>query len=266
MIRIAVLFTVASVAFAAAAEEAAITLAGPAMGTTYRVTLARGLPGMTAGEVHREIEAVVARIDRALSTWRDDSDASRFNRAAAGEWVAVSAELVAVVKIARKVNVESQGFFDITATRSGRATGMHHLESRHSPPSVRKQIDGLTIDLGGIGPGYAVDEIGRRLAECGSSDHLVELGGEVRAWGSRADGGKWLVRLRRGDATSLEGDVIELSIGEAVATATVRPGRSPIDPRTGQVVQTTRRSATVRRPSCAEADAWAVATLILGRP
>jgi thiamine biosynthesis lipoprotein len=266
MIRIAVLFTVTSVAFAAAAEEAAITLAGPAMGTTYRVTLARGLPGMTAGEAHREIEAVLARIDRALSTWRDDSDASRFNRAAAGEWVAVSADLVAVVEIARKVHAESRGAFDITATRSGPAAGMHHLESRHSPPSVRKQIDGLTIDLGGIGPGYAVDEIGRRLAECGSSDHLVELGGEVRAWGSRADGGKWRVRLRNGDATSLEGGVIELSAGEAVATATARPGRSPIDPRTGRVVQTTRGSATVRRPTCAEADAWAVATLILGRP
>jgi thiamine biosynthesis lipoprotein len=266
MIRIAVLFTVTSVAFAAAAEEAAITLAGPAMGTTYRVTLARGLPGMTAGEAHREIEAVLARIDRALSTWRDDSDASRFNRAAAGEWVAVSADLVAVVEIARKVHAESRGAFDITATRSGPAVGMHHLESRHSPPSVRKQIDGLTIDLGGIGPGYAVDEIGRRLAECGSSDHLVELGGEVRAWGSRADGGKWRVRLRHGDATSPEGNVIELSAGEAVATATARPGQSPIDPRTGRVVQTTRGSATVRRPTCAEADAWAVATLILGLP
>jgi thiamine biosynthesis lipoprotein len=266
MIRIAVLFTVTSVAFAAAAEEAAITLAGPAMGTTYRVTLARGLPGMTAGEAHREIEAVLARIDRALSTWRDDSDATRFNRAAAGEWVAVSADLVAVVEIARKVHAESRGAFDITATRSGPAAGIHHLESRHSPPSVRKQINGLTIDLGGIGPGYAVDEIGRRLAECGSSDHLVELGGEVRAWGSRADGGKWRVRLRHGDATSPEGDVIELSAGEAVATATSRPGRSPIDPRTGRLVQPTSRSATVRRPSCAEADAWAVATLILGRP
>ena len=268
MIRIALLFTVTSVAFAAAAEEAGITLAGPAMGTTYRVTLVRGVPGMTAGEVHREVEAVLARIDRALSTWRDDSDATRFNRAAAGEWVAVSAELVAVVEIARKVNAESRGAFDITAAAaaSGRATGMHHLESRHSPPSFRKQIDGLTIDLGGIGPGYAVDEIGRRLAECGSSDHLVELGGEVRAWGSRADGGKWRVRLRRGDATSPEGNVIELSAGEAVATATARPGQSPIDPRTGRVVQTTRGSATVRRPTCAEADAWAVATLILGLP
>ena len=272
MIRAAILFTVMSVAVAAAAEDTAITLTGPAMGTTYRVTLARGVPGMNAGEAHREIEAVLARIDRALSTWRDDSDASRVNRAPAGEWVAVSADLVAVVEIARKVNAESQGAFDITATRSGRdtlsgrAAGMQHLESRHSPPSIRKRIDGLTIDIGGIGPGYAVDEIGRRLAECGSSDHLVELGGEVRAWGSRSDGEQWRVRLRHGDATSPEGDVIELSAGEAVATATARPGRSPIDPRTGRVVQATRGSATVRRPSCAEADAWAVAALVLGLP
>ena len=224
--------------------------------------------GMTAGEAHREIEAVLARIDRALSTWRDDSDASRFNRAVAGEWVVVSADLVAVVEIARQVNAESRGAFDITAAGagSGRGAGMHHLESRHAPPSVRKQSDGLAIDLGGIGPGYAVDEIGRRLAECGSSDHLVELGGEVRAWGTRADGGKWRVWVRHGDATSPQGGVIELSAGEAVATATARPGRSPIDPRTGRVVQTTRGSATVRRPSCAEADAWAVATLVLGPP
>ena len=98
MIRIAVLFTVASVAFAAAAEEAAITLAGPAMGTTYRVTLARDVPGMTRGEVHREVEAVLVRIDRALSTWREDSDASRLNRAAVDEWVDVAPDLVEVVE------------------------------------------------------------------------------------------------------------------------------------------------------------------------
>jgi ACR3 family arsenite transporter len=37
-------------------------LAGPAMGTTYRVTLAADIPGMTRGEVHRDVEAVLARI------------------------------------------------------------------------------------------------------------------------------------------------------------------------------------------------------------
>jgi thiamine biosynthesis lipoprotein len=250
---------------AATAEEDAVTFAGPAMGTTYRVTLVRGVPGLRDGEVHREVEAVLARLDCALSTWRDDSDASRLNRAPAGEWVAVSADLVAVVEIARRVHAESQGAFDITAAPagSGRPAGMRHLESRAAPPSIRKRRDGLAIDLGGIGPGFAVDAIGVRLAELGSTDHLVELGGEVRAWGHRADGGKWRVRLRSADAKTPPGEVIELAAGEAVATSTVRPGRSPLDPRTGRVVESRRGAATVRGASCAEADARAVATLVL---
>lgn len=273
MIRVAVLPSalascIVAVAVAAAAEETTITLAGPAMGTTYRVSLARGVSSMRVGEVHREVEVVLGRIDRALSTWRDDSDASRFNRAPAGEWVAVAAELVAVVEIARRVHADSQGAFDITAAPagSGRPTGMQHLESRRTPPSIRKHVDGLTIDLGGIGPGFAVDEIGRRLADIGSTDHLVELGGEVRAWGRRADGGKWRVRVRPGGAPRPDDDVIELTPGEAAATSTVRPGQSPVDPRTGQVVQARSGSVTVHRPSCAEADAWAVASLVLGLP
>jgi thiamine biosynthesis lipoprotein len=90
------------------------TLAGPAMGTTYRVTLAADMPGMTRGEVHREVEAVLARIDRAASTWRADSDASRFNRAAVGDWVTVSADLLSLVQTARAIHERSETAFDIT--------------------------------------------------------------------------------------------------------------------------------------------------------
>ncbi|MFM8704311.1 MAG: hypothetical protein ACKOHG_10715, partial [Planctomycetia bacterium] len=54
-----------------------------------------------------------------------------------------------------------------------------------------------------------------------------------------------------------------LAAGAARATSPARPGRSPLDPRTGRVVESTRGSAPVRGDSCAEADAWAVATLVL---
>jgi thiamine biosynthesis lipoprotein len=264
------------------AGETEATFAGPAMGTTYRVTLARGVPGMTRGEVHREVEAVLVRIDRALSSWREDSDASRLNRAAADEWVEVAPELVEAVELARRIHEASADAFDITAApllrlhrgspsdadvaRALERVGMRHLESRASPPAIRKRMAGVEIDLGGIGPGYAVDEIGARLTALGSTDHLVELGGEVRAWGLRPDGGKWRVRLRHGAASGPERHVIELAAGEAVATSTARPGRSPVDPRTGRVVAGALGSATVRGSSCAMADAWAVAALVLDLP
>lgn len=236
------------------------TFAGPAMGTTFRVTLARAIPGMTTGEVHREVERVLTRLDRALNTWRADSDVSRFNRAAAGEWVEVVDDLVAVVEIARKVHTDSHGAFDITFAPpgSGRPFGMQHVETRQSPAALRKDLAGIAIDLGGIGPGYGVDAIGGRLRELGSTAHLVELGGEVRAWGRRADGTAWRVAVNAG------GRVVELADGLAIATATARPGRTPIDPRTRRVVNATAPSAVVRAPSCAAADAWAVAALVLG--
>jgi thiamine biosynthesis lipoprotein len=227
------------------------------MGTTYRATLARDIRGLTQGEVHREIEAVLARLDRALSTWRSDSDASRFNRAEAGEWVTVSPDLVAIVMIARRVHDDTRGAFDLTAA-AGAVAGMHLVEIRMQPPSLRKARDHVALDLGGIGPGYAVDMIGERLVALGSTDHLVELGGEVRAWGSRTVREPWRVALR--DTSG----VVDLAPGEAIATSTARPGRSPIDPRTGRVVTPQSPSATVRATTCAEADARAVARLVLG--
>jgi thiamine biosynthesis lipoprotein len=254
------------------------TLAGPAMGTTYRVTLGAIPPGLSRGEVHREIEAVLARIDQAANTWRADSDASRFNRAAAGSWVAVGADLVAIVEIARGVHARSDGAFDITiapllrlppgdGSQRDRAValklvGMQHVESRASPPALRKRMDGVEIDLGGIGPGYAVDRIGGRLVELGSASHLVELGGEVRAWGTRPDGSRWGVVLRGQQGGDGEGAVVDLAPGEALATATSRPGRPPVDPRTGAVVRDAPMSASVQAATCAEADAKAVAMLI----
>jgi len=272
------------------------TFAGPAMGTIYRVTLAADIPGMTSGEVHRDVEAVLARIDRAASTWRNDSDASRFNRAAANEWVMVSADLLTLVETAREIHDQSDGAFDITvgplvrlwsggarepsdaAIAEARAcVGMRLLETRPPAaadgPALRKTCGGVEIDVSGIAPGYAVDCIGERLLELGSTAHLVELGGEVRAWGQPSEGRPWRVHLRAAEAGDGKSREIDLGDGVAVATSTRRPGRSPIDPRRGRPVGATSsarsgrsgRSTTVRAASCAAADAWAVAAIVLGR-
>ena len=268
------------------------TIAGPAMGTTYRVSLTADIPGMTRGEVHRDVEAVLARIDRASSTWRNDSDASRFNRAAAGEWVTVSADLLTLVATANDIHEQSDRAFDITVgplvrlwsggalepsaaaiADARRCVGMPLVESRpataEAGAALRKSRAGVEIDLSGIAPGYAVDCIGERLLELGSRAHLVELGGEVRAWGQPSEGRPWRVRLRDVDAGGGQPQEIDLADGMAMATSTCRPGRSPIDPRTGRPVASfsagmSRRTAIVRAATCAEADAWAVAAVVLG--
>ena len=242
-------------------------LAGPAMGTTYRVTLAAEIPGLERSAVHREVEALLAEIDRAASTWRRDSDISRVNTAVPGEWIPVADHLVKILEIARAVHDRSRGAFDVTATDvTGRPVGMRHVETRREPPAVRLLVAGVAIDLGGIGPGYAVDALGARLTAFGSTGHLVSLGGEIRAWGTAAPGEPWRVRIAAAStpAAPVPPRIVDLSSGQALGTSTVRPGRSPIDPRTGDPIAGPVRSLTALAPTCAEADAWAVAALVLG--
>ena len=253
------------------------------MGTTYRVTLAADIPGLSRGEVHLAIEKVLARIDRGASTWREDSDVSRFNSAAAGEWVEVGEDLMRLVEIARGVHAETDGSFDITIrpllqlwknapgalppeqeiAAARWLVGMQLVESRAGgPAALRKTRPGVELDLGGIGPGYGVDCIGERLLDLGSAAHLVELGGEARSWGKRPDGQTWRVAVVSGGEADHR--VIELAPGEAIAWSTIRPGRSPIDPRTGRPPATAARTAIARASSCAVADARAVAAAIGG--
>jgi FAD:protein FMN transferase len=270
------------VAAVAARADELPSFAGPAMGTTYRVTLARLPGGMASGEVHREVERVLECIDRAASTWRADGDAARFNAAPANEWVDVEADLVAILDAARAIHDHSDGAFDVTVMPLVRLwressppepaalaaacdrVGMRFVETRSADGrfAARKIRAGVEIDLAGIAPGYAVDVIGARLAELGSDAHLVELGGEVRAWGRHPAGRPWRVRLS--PANDTEPRAFDLEPGVALATSTIRPGGGAIDPRTGHRAEATHgRAATVIADSATEADAWAVAAVVL---
>jgi thiamine biosynthesis lipoprotein len=262
------------------------TIAGPAMGTTWRVTLGGPVAAMTTGEVHREIDGVLRRIDRAASTWREDSDVSRFNRAAAGEWIEVAPDLAAIIDVARHVHERSNGGFDITVAplvrlwRSERPppddavaaalgrVGMQLVEARSArdghPAAIRKTVAGVELDLDGIAPGYAVDRVGELLVSLGSRGHLVELGGEVRAWGVRSADTPWRVAVQSTATSHADTRSVCLAAGQALATSTIRTSGGVIDPRTGRIVKRSTRSATVLAESCAEADAWAVASLVLG--
>ena len=90
------------------------------------------------------------------------------------------------------------------------------------------------------------------------------LGGEARAWGRQASGERWqvIVPQTAGAAPA----TLQLSPGEAIAFATPRPGRSPIDPRTGQPVAAEPRPVMVRSTSCSRADALAVAAAVDAQP
>ena len=53
----------------------------------------------------------------------------------------------------------------------------------------------ISIDVDGVAPGYAAGVLSQWLTANGFADHLVEIGGEMRASGHRPDGGGWRVGI-----------------------------------------------------------------------
>lgn len=273
-------------------------LSGAVFGTTFSVKVVSPSSApideqAAAQTIQRELNA----IDASMSTWKDDSELSRLNRAQVGQAVVVSPPLFAVLDLAAQVHTASGGAFDVTVgplvnrwgfgpdgrpssapTDAELATlrasvGQSHLVLDPAGPTATRQVDGLSADLSAIAKGYAVDRVSQALRDLGHDRHMVEIGGEIRASGENGDGRPWRIAIEKPDSLARTPfDVVGLS-DEAMATSgdyrnvVELDGQRlshTIDPRTGRPVTHGLASVTVVAPTCAAADAWATALSVLG--
>jgi thiamine biosynthesis lipoprotein len=271
---------------------------GDTEGTTFHVTVSSLPPQVSRTQVQAAIDAVLAEVDVHLSTYRPDSEISRFNASSSTDWLPASAALLTVITEAQRVSRESKGAFDVTVgplvdlwgfgkavgepgripsaaeiATARESLGFDKLDLREMPPAIRKRSPALRMDVAGIAPGYAVDRICRSLERLGVRDAIVEIGGEVRAWGRHPDGRPWRAAVEM----PLAGErrpytLVELN-GMAVSTSgdyrdyRIVGGRRishTFDPRTGAPVTHGLASVTVLHASAMTADAYATTLMVLG--
>jgi len=242
------------------------------------------------------LDVLLVAPDR-MSTWKADSELSSFNRHASTEPFPLSPETLTVLRLAREVSLATAGAFDVTVGPLVDAWGFGPGPDPAAVPSAEtiaalreqvgfeqlaldeaagvavKALPGLEVDLSAIAPGYAADLIAERLRAAGFARHLIEVGGELRVAGRNPDGTLWRIAIERPQAERRETQrVLELT-DVAVATSGdyrdfyeldgVRYSHT-IDPATGSPVRHSLVSATVLHESCALADAWATAMMVLG--
>jgi thiamine biosynthesis lipoprotein len=177
------------------------------MGTVVEVTLI-GESEEEAKKAALQAFQEIKRIESLMSPWIESSDISRMNRSAGKNWRKVSPETMEVIKTAQKISGLSGGGFDVTVAplvelwRGAREKGI--------PPSneeVRKTLnlvnfkelsvdpgrgvylrkERMSVDLGGIAKGYAVDKAFERLRSLGYKNLIINAGGDLRAGGSKSD-------------------------------------------------------------------------------
>ena len=273
------------------------SFSGQTMGTTYAIKL-RGMPeAFDLQLAQKSIDGIFERINSRMSTYREDSELSLFNRSQSTDWMTVSSETVHVIREAVRISTLTHGAFDVTigplvnlwgfgpdsepitipsekVIREKLASvGYQHLHFRDAPPAIRKDESRIQIDLSAIAKGYAVDQVVEFLESKDVPHFLVEVGGELRGQGLNAEGLPWKVAIEK--PTSNERAIHHVLNLESRAMATSGDYRNffqrngqrfshTINPQTGQPVTHQLASVTVLRTSCMEADALATGLLVLG--
>ena len=182
---------------ACAPKQHTESLAGRTMGTTYSIRIADAALGQAGlARLQAEVDAVLAEVNRQMSTYQPDSEIARFNRAGANEPLVVSADFLRVVRWGLELAEATGGAFDPTVgalvnlwgfgpdgaisqrpdpeqIKAARQTvGYRHL-SISADGALAKDIPGLKLDLSAIAKGFGVDQVAtlfrRRICRISSS-------------------------------------------------------------------------------------------------
>ena len=243
-----------------------------------------------AEKAGRIAEAEAKRIEIKFSRYREDSVVAQINRSNGAE-IALDPETAQLIDFAAQCYDTSGGRFDITSgilRRIWRFDGSDNLPTEHQIRCLKKLIgwkkaswrnprlrllQGMEIDLGGLGKEYAVDRALGLIRDFTPAPVLVNFGGDLRVSGPRADGTRWRIAIESTDLIGTPAGMLEITNG-ALATSGdarrfllkdgVRYGHI-LNPLSGRPVTGAPRSVTVAAPTCIEAGMLATLAMLNGR-
>lgn len=257
--------------------ENRLTFSHRAMHTNVEIVVQHedaGVAAQAARAAFREVD----RLEALLSHYVENSDVNRVNRLSANETAIVDDDVIRCLRFAQRAYELTDGAFNSTIgdlikagkhENTGASEGFlsklttpRMLELNEEAHSVKVLQEGMSIDLGGIGKGYAVDAAADVLAEWGIQRAIIHGGASsIRALQPPNEKNGWPVVLRNPVDESVI-DRLELA-NEAMSCSGLQQGGHIINPFTGQAV-TNRIACWVRLPeNAAMCDALSTAAMIM---
>jgi FAD:protein FMN transferase len=271
-------------------------LQGSTMGTTYHITIS----DIDTEYAKQLIDSALTKLNRSLSTYDSKSYISHFNHSQNGyfsDWQHDDYQIEMfreVWDLSYKYYTMSEGAFDPSASPLFQIWGFAERERTGIPnqtaidsiltligfdtinfPPYGKRNESSSLNFNAIAKGYGVDYLAGVLQVAGAKNGMIEIGGEVRAFGRNDKNEYWKIGLnepREGAEINSYIEVVELS-NRSMATSGnyrnyfVHDGvkySHTIDPRNGHPIETDLKSVTIISKDCATADALATACMVLG--
>lgn len=263
---------------------------GAVMGTYYVFT-ARC---MDTNAAFKSAAKALSDVDAELSTYKPDSQLMQLNQTPVGVPRQASPGLWYVLSLSAVVREQSGGAFDVSIGALVNAWGFGPVKpldapraeeiqrllppkdggfELREPDQVTRTRDDVFIDLSAIAKGYGVDIAVESLRRSGCTDAMVDVGGEVRAFGVNKENQPWRIGIEVPSDLQTGVEAVVTLQDRAIATSgDYRNYREvdghrishTIDPRDGYPIRHGLASVSVVRDTTADADAWATALNVLG--
>ena len=266
----------------------------PSMGSELRLTAwTPDEPGANAAfeTVFQEFE----RLEGLMSTWRERSEVQNLNAAAGKHPVPIGTEIRDLLQVAQQVSEWTGGKFDVTF---GAMSGLWKFDYQNQDGSIPDSKDvakrralinyhdlivderagtallrreGMVVNLGGIGKGYAVDRAADILRKRGLRDFMIQFGGDMYVAGRSGDR-PWKLGIQdpRGPADRI---FAEMDLSDRTFSTSgdyerffIKDGHRYhhiLDPATGAPAEGCR-SVTIVTGSAAVADGLSTGVFIMG--
>ncbi|HEX4819699.1 MAG TPA: FAD:protein FMN transferase [Acidimicrobiales bacterium] len=186
-------------------------------------------------------------VDRLFSTWREDSEITRFANGQL-EFDALDDNVVTVLELAEILRIDTNGAFDIRATAA--------LPEPHGP-------GWCAIDPSGLVKGWAVERAAAMLERFGAVDFWIDAGGDVVTRGTAPTGKSWRIGIQHPWQRDVVAAIVSVGNGAVATSGRYERGEHVICPRTGEPSRGLA-SVTVVGDDLARADAYATAVMALG--
>ena len=265
-------------------------LQGHVFGTTYKIVYLNA-----SKNYQKSIDSLFLLMNKSLSTYIPTSDISKINKG--DTTIVVDDFFLEVFKKSKKIHKETNGYFDPTVGNLVNAWGFGPQRGKKNltqealkaqmqfvsldkvtilDRKVYKKYEEIYLDFNAIAKGFGIDVVARFLEHKKIKNYLIEVGGEIRAKGKKANNISWAIQLV--DPIHKDGSKgfkkINLSDKSMATSGNYRKFRvaengqkfvHTINPRTGFAKESNLLSASVIASlDCADVDAYATAFMAMG--
>jgi thiamine biosynthesis lipoprotein len=227
--------------------------------------------GKESLDSYHALSDLIVLLESEWSVTKEDSIASRLNR---GEAVELDAEQKAFLEKAEALSKRTGGAFDPKLYSVSAAWGFFDGDGR--VPTEAQIAAALADDkwnLGAVAKGYAGEKCVEMLQELGCPRALLNLGGNIQTYGTKADGSPWRIGIQDPDGgtgnlgiLTVEGTMSIVTSGDYQRYFTVdgKNYHHIMDPQTGRPAESDLRSVTILCRDGMTADALSTALFVMG--